>query len=86
MAERDKNGRFISGALKKNKDEIIWNLINSGLAGGLVFLGSLTAGSITYQGVIGAIIVAGIIAFTKFKDYWGKEEKEYTTKIFSFVH
>lgn len=70
-------------ALKLNKDEIIYNVINSGLAGGLVFLGSLTNG-FSFQG-LGIGIAAGLIVMvTKFKDYWVTQEGEYITKLFSF--
>ena len=69
--------------LKKNKNEIIWNLINSGLAGGLVFLGSITSGNITWQGIGAGIIAALIVVATKFRDYWAKEEHEYSAKLFS---
>jgi hypothetical protein len=65
--------------------EIFWNLINSGLAGSLVFLGSLSSGNLTWQGVGAGIIAAAIVAVTKFRDYWGKEKKEYTAKIFSWL-
>jgi len=72
--------------LKKNKNEIIWNLINSGLAGVLVFLGSLTSGTITWQGIGAGLIAALIVASAKFKDYWSGEKGEYATKIFTFIN
>ena len=75
-----------NNALKNNRDEIIWNIINSALAGGLVFLGSIADGNITLKGVLAALTAAGIVIITKFKTYWGKEENEYTSKIFQFVH
>jgi len=71
--------------LKKNRNEILWNLINAGLAGSLVFLGSLVNDGITLKGLAVAFIASLIIAVTKFKDYWSKEEGEYTSKIFKFV-
>ena len=70
---------------KTQKPEITWNIVNSLLAGGLVFLGACTTGSITLQGAIAALVAAGIVAITKFKDYWGKEESEYTSKLFTFI-
>ena len=72
--------------LKSNKEEIIWNIINSGLAGLLVFLGSLTTGSITWKGISAGVIAALIVASTKFKEYWGGEKGEYATKIFTFIN
>lgn len=69
--------------------EIIWNLVNSFLAGGLVFLGSLTSGEITKNGLCFAGLTAAIVAITKFKDYWIKEEDEYSNcnknRVFNFV-
>ena len=52
---------------KKNKEEIIYNLINSALAGALVFLGSLSTGEITFKGFYFALIGAGIILITNLK-------------------
>jgi len=72
-------------AKKTQKPEITWNIVNSLLAGGLVFLGACTAGSITLRGIIAALVAAGIIAVTKFKDYWAGEQGEYTTKLFNFI-
>ena len=70
---------------KKNKEEIIYNLINSALAGALVFLGSLSTGEITFEGFYFALIGAGIILITKFKNYWDSEKKEYQKGIFNFL-
>ena len=68
---------------KSQSKEIIWNVINSALAGALVFLGACSAGSITWASVITSLIAAGIVAIARFKDYWGKEESEYSsTKMF----
>ena len=72
-------------AKKTQKPEITWNIVNSLLAGGLVFLGACTTGSITLQGVVAALVAAGIVAFTKFKDYWAGEQGEYTSKLFTFI-
>jgi len=70
---------------KKNKHEILYNLINCGLAGGLVFIGSLSSGEITSQG-LGFSVLAFLLAFfTKFKDYWKTQKPEYTTKVFNFI-
>lgn len=70
---------------KKNKEEIIYNLINSALAGILVFLGSLSSGEITWQGIGFSIIASLIVIITKLKNYWEKEKNEYTTKLFNFI-
>jgi len=72
-------------AKKTQKPEITWNIVNSLLAGGLVFLGACTTGSITLQGAVAALVAAGVVAVTKFNNYWGKEQGEYTTKLFTFI-
>lgn len=72
-------------SLKKNKNEIIWNLINSGLAGALVFLGACTSGGLNKESIITGLLAAGIIFLTKFWDYWKGEKSEYSHKIFSFL-
>lgn len=74
-------------AFKKNKEEIIYNLINSALAGALVFLGSLSSGELSWRGIILAIIATLSVVIAKFKEYWEKEKEEYSamTKLFNFV-
>lgn len=75
----------MSKLLKTNeKREIIYEIINSLLAGILVLLGSFTAGQITTEGIFIAIVASLIVAVTKFKDYWTEEKKEYS-KVFNFV-
>ncbi len=69
----------------KNKNEIIWNLVNAGIAGGLVFVGAFVDGSITKTGLMVALVASIIVILTKFRDYWTKEEKEYV-KVFNFIH
>ena len=67
------------------KQEIIWNLINSGLAGVLVLLGSFTSGNITKEGVCVAVATSLVVAFSQFKDYWNSEKAEYSHRAFSFI-
>lgn len=68
------------------KKEIVWNIINSGLAGILVLLGALTAGEISVESFCIALVTALIVALTQFKNYWQGEEKEYrTTKSYGFM-
>jgi hypothetical protein len=62
------------------KKEIMWNLINSGLAGVLVLLGALTGGEISLRSICIALLTAVIVAVTQFKNYWQSEEKEYKSK------
>lgn len=68
------------------KKEIIWNIVNAGLAGILIFLGACIAGNINLTTIIAALIAAAIVAITNFKNYWAKEEDEYTKKIFNFLN
>jgi hypothetical protein len=71
---------------KSQKKEILWNIINSGLAGVLVLLGALTTGEISQESFCIALLTAGIVAITQFKEYWGKEEQEYrTTKVYGLM-
>jgi len=69
---------------KSQSKEIIWNIINSLLAGGLVLLGSFANG-FSWKGLGFALTASGIVAITKFKDYWSKEEGEYSSKLFNFI-
>lgn len=70
---------------EENRKEIFYHLINSFLAGGLVFLGSLTAGKITLLGVCMAFSASLIVALTKFKSYWEGEEQEYCKSFINFI-
>ena len=72
--------------MKKQKQEIIWNIINSLLAGALVLLGSVADGDWSAKGLCIALAAALIVAVTKFKDYWTGEEKDYKhTGLFTFI-
>ena len=70
---------------KKNKYEILYNIINSTIAGGLVFLGSFSNGSLTKAGLAFAVAAFLIVFLTKFKNYWDGEKGEYSVKLFNFV-
>jgi hypothetical protein len=68
--------------------EIIWNIVNSLLAGALVFLGGCVGGKLDWQVVAAAGIAAAVVAVAKFAEYWKKEEQEYqdkNNKIFTFI-
>lgn len=69
---------------KKQKKEIMWNLINSALAGALVLFGGFTTGNITVESLCVAFAAAMVVALTKFKDYWTNtaDKKSYA---FTFV-
>ena len=77
--------------MKKNnqKSEIIWNIVNSLMAGGLVFLGGLSSGNLRWGTITAALIASAVVALTKFSDYWKSEETEYKSgrpPIFTFIH
>jgi hypothetical protein len=71
--------------IKKQKSEVVWNIVNSLLAGGLVFLGGLLNGGITKELLCASAVAAGIIVITKFSDYWKEEESEYTKMLAKFI-
>lgn len=76
----------IKNPFKKNKFEIIYKLINSALAGLLVFVGAFADGTISKTGVSVAIFVAVLMFLKEFKTYWKNQEKEYTIKnILNFI-
>ena len=70
---------------KTQKQEIKWNIINSVLAGSLVFLGACTDGNVTLNGLIAALVAGSVVAVTKFKDYWRTQEGEYRHHAFNFL-
>lgn len=70
---------------EENRKEIFYNFINAFLAGGLVFLGSLTSGEISFKGIAFSFIAALIVIITKFKEYWDGEKGEYSTKLLNFI-
>ena len=70
---------------QNNKNEIKYNLINSGIAGLLVFVGSFADGQITPTGIGAAIAAALLAGVIKFKDYWGTQKSEYTNKLLNFI-
>ena len=62
---------------KLRKETIKYNLINSAIAGGLVFCGMIAEGSVSWQGSIIALGVAGAVALNKFQDYWRQRGKKF---------
>lgn len=65
-------------------DLIKWNFINSLLAGVLVFFGALSDGSLTEGELITSFAAAIIVAITKFREFWGTQEKNYHS-VFNFL-
>lgn len=60
--------------------EIKYNLINSALAGGLVFAGTFADGNVTWEGIAMALGTSVIVALTKFRD-WFKTQNP-SVKVF----
>jgi len=72
--------------MKKQTKEIIWNLVNSFLAGVLVLLGAFSTGEITQKAIGTAVFTSLVVMASQFKDYWETQKGEYSnTKMFSFV-
>lgn len=65
--------------------EILWNVVNSFLAGGLVIAGAVMDGHITKDGIILALGAGIVAALVQFKEYWATQKEEYTTKLFKFI-
>jgi hypothetical protein len=70
---------------KSNRNEIVWNIINSLLAGMLVLFGNFASGEITIKGLCAAFAAFFIVAITQFKNYWDGEKGEYANHLFAFV-
>jgi len=70
---------------KENKSEILYNLINAALAGGLVTLGSFANGNITPNGLCVGFVAGMVVLITKFKEYWAGQQSEYTRHLFNFI-
>jgi hypothetical protein len=71
---------------KNQKKEIIYNVVNSLLAGALVLLGSFSVGEITLKGFCFAALASLAVAVGQFKNYWESEKKEYSNlKLFAII-
>lgn len=77
------------GKIAEHKDEIYWNIINSLIAGALVFLGAFTGNDFNFsiEGLVISLATALIVAVGKFRDYWLSQEGEYrnTRHLFCFI-
>lgn len=71
--------------LRRNKNEILWHLVNSFLAGALVVLGSLAGGDLTMRGVALGAVAGVVVMVTKLKEYWESERGEYMARMFVFI-
>lgn len=56
--------------------KIFYNLVNSFLAGSLVFVGAFTDGNISLDSVYTCLAVSIVIFLTKFREFWDKETKK----------
>ena len=70
---------------KQRKNEITWNIVNSCLAGGLVFVGAALNGGITTIGIMSAVVAGLLVALTKFSEYWKGEQSEYCKCLGNFI-
>ena len=66
-----------------NKREVVYHLINSGIAGVLVLAGAVAAGGITWSGFMAACGAALVVFLTKFREQWMKHPP--VTGIFCFI-
>lgn len=73
--------------MKPKSKEIIWNIVNSLLAGSLIFFGAMLGGNINIDVLFYAVTLSAIVAITKFKDYANKqtESTAVTVKAFNFI-
>ena len=69
---------------QQQRKEIMWNIINSLLAGTLVFVGAFSTGHIDKTAILVAISTSLVIAISKFRDYWISEQSEYN-KAFNLI-
>lgn len=74
--------------MTKKKDkmcEVKWNLINSALAGALVFAGTAADGNITLRGIALSFFAGLVVGITKFKEFWAGQDPS-TSCLFNFVN
>jgi len=55
---------------QKRMTEFRYNIINSLIAGALVFAGTFADGNISWESICIAVGVAGVVALTKFRDWF----------------
>lgn len=65
---------------QENKFEIVYNLVNAGLAGLLVLVGQLVNGGISPNGLLAALGTAFLVCLIQFQDYWNTQKKEYSCR------
>lgn len=74
---------------KLRNKTVKWNLVNSGMAGLIFFVGSVSNGDVTWQSVLISFVVAVGVAANKFQEYWKQRGKRYIPKkcdsFFNFI-
>jgi len=86
MITRNEKGQFSKkNPFDKNKHEIYYNLINSLLAGAMVFVGALADGKLSGHEILASLGAAGVVALIKFRDYWNTQKNEYVSNLFTWV-
>jgi len=72
---------------EQNRKKIFWNLINSFLVFAISLGSAIVATSFdwTWKGFGVAIIFGLLTAIIKFKDFWEKEQPEYSQRILELV-
>lgn len=71
---------------RSQRGEVFYHIINSLLAGALVFIGAFSDGTITLTEVLISGGAALAVAIAKFKEYWGTQEDEYKRSLyFNFI-
>lgn len=68
-----------------DKEKLIWNLINSAIAGLLVFFGAFTSGQITLTATAIASAASIIVFLTKFNEWFSTTNPD-TVKVFNFMN
>jgi hypothetical protein len=71
---------------RSKKEMFAWNIINSILAGTLVFTGAFTDGIITKNELLIMLGISILVMITKLKEFWDTQEGVYRPMLFHFIH
>lgn len=75
-------------SIKSQASIIVWHIVNSLIAGGLVMFGALVStGHITLESFGVAVATGGVTALIQFRDFWNEEKPMFcnTNKLMSFI-